>query len=121
MRGVQIRLPSGGVLFYPGARVEGRKISYKVFDKGRVRQEKIYGGLLTENVVSATARDIMLSSMRKLEESGFENLGTVHDEVWSQAVPGYGETFEQVMCNIPSWCGDMSVAVESKNGVRYLK
>lgn len=121
MRGVQIRLPSGGFLFYPGARVEGRKISYKVFDKGRVRQEKIYGGLLTENVVSATARDIMLSSMRKLEESGFENLGTVHDEVWSQAVPGYGETFEQVMCNIPSWCGDMSVAVESKNGVRYLK
>lgn len=120
-RGVKIRLPSGSYLFYPGAKQVNGKLVYEVFERGAVRDEKTYGGKLCENVVSAIARDVMLSSMWKLEDAGFENLGTVHDEVWSQHEPNKDELYEATMCNIPSWCGDMQVGVESKNGVRYLK
>ncbi|MBF31841.1 MAG: putative DNA polymerase [Prokaryotic dsDNA virus sp.] len=121
LKGVKVRLPSGSYLFYPGAKQKEGKLCYEVFERGGVRDEKTYGGKLCENVVSAIARDVMLSSMYKLEEAGFQNLGTVHDEVWSQKEPGQDAIYEQVMCTLPSWCSDMHVTVESENGVRYLK
>jgi DNA polymerase len=121
LKGVQIKLPSGSFLFYPGAKQKDGKLYYETYERGGVQDEGTYGGKLCENVVSATARDIMLSSMFRLEEAGFENLGTVHDEVWSQAAEGMDELYEKAMCTIPSWCGDMHVTVESENGVRYLK
>lgn len=121
LRGVKIRLPSGSFLFYPGAKQKDGKLCYDVFERGAVHSEKTYGGKLCENVVSAIARDIMLSSMFKLEEAGFEGLGTVHDEVWSQSDAGKDKLYEVTMCTIPSWCSDMHVTVDSKNGVRYLK
>lgn len=121
LRGVKIRLPSGSYLFYPGAKQKDGKLCYEVFERGAIHNESTYGGKLCENVVSGTARDIMLSSKFKLEEAGFKNLGTVHDEVWSQHDQGLDELYETTMCMLPSWCSDMSVTVEMENGVRYLK
>jgi len=119
--GVKVRLPSGSFLFYPGAKQKDGKLYYEVFEKGAVRDEGTYGGKLCENVISGTARDIMLSSMFKLEEKGFENLGTVHDEVWSQAPSGLEDLFEKTMASNPAWCRDMHISVDAGSGVRYLK
>ena len=133
-KGVQIRLPSGGYLYYhhahkrmgayqdknSGAWKERMELCYEGDDKGVYGIKKVYGGLLTEHVVSATARDVMVPAMWRLEQAGFDVLNTVHDEVWAQAEPGRGEEFNQIMTVNPSWC-DMKIGADFKNGVRYLK
>jgi len=128
-KGVQIRLPSGSHLFYHHAQIttmsfkgkngmhqERQVLCYSGDDESKI----VYGGLLTEHVVSATARDILVPAMWRLEQNNFEVLNTVHDEIWVQATPGRGEEFRSIMCVNPSWC-DMKIDADFKNGVRYLK
>lgn len=133
-KGVQVRLPSGGMLYYHHAqekmtsfqdkktgRWEDRMaLCYEGDDKGIYGIKTVYGGLLTEHIVSATSRDIMVPAMWRLEQEGFDVLNTVHDEVWAQAAPGRGDHFNKVMIVNPSWC-DMKIGADFKNGVRYLK
>lgn len=145
-KGVQIRLPSGSYLYYHQAcekteeveeeivelrngvtvkyKVKKMKTSIKYLDdqgQGRVGWEYLYGGKLCENVVSATARDVLVPAMWRLEEAGFAVLATVHDELWGDAAPGRDEEFNRLMCINPSWCPDMVIGSDLKVGVRYLK
>ena len=109
-KGVQIRLPSGNHLYYHYAHLKeepvfykegefagqpimrnGRQVTREVMvyldnEGGRFEEKKVYGGLLTEHVTSCTARDIMVPAMWRLEQAGFEVLGTIHDELWAQTV-----------------------------------
>ena len=133
-KGVQIRLPSGSYLYYHHAhlrmetytnkhtgRPEVREVlAYEGDDKGIYGIKTVYGGLLTEHIVSATSRDIMVPAMWRLEQEGFDVLNTVHDEVWAQAEKGRGQEFNKAMIVNPSWC-DMKIGADFKNGVRYLK
>jgi DNA polymerase len=155
--GVQIRLPSGGYLYYHGAQanMESRyvrtisgvdeELTFSQWEKlsrdlqahyvetkreiltylsdqgsGRVGRDYIYGGLLCENVVSATSREVMVPAMWRLENAGFDVLGSVHDELWGETASGRCQEFEALMCANPSWC-DMKIKAEAKEGVRYLK
>lgn len=145
-KGVAIRLPSGSFLFYHGASesvedfveevVEirnGQTIKYKTtktkrvlkylsdFGEGKVGHKYVYGGLLCENVTSATARDIIVPAVWQLENAGYSVLALVHDEIQGQAKPGLEEEFKRLMCINPSWCRDMDIQAETKAGVRYLK
>ncbi len=145
-KGVQIRLPSGSMLYYHKASVEVaieeteiveiinglptvRKISRAVENLyyvtegngGRPQKTKIYGGLLTEHVTSATARDLLTYSMYNLEQTGFDVLATVHDEAWGKQIPGRELEFQSTMCQLPYWCTDIQLTADLKCGVRYLK
>jgi hypothetical protein len=144
--GVKIRLPSGNYLYYHGAQVKlvmeyvrdeddeivigsdgkpkmvmRQKITYKSDESGRIVDKIIYGGLICENVVSATARDVLIPSMFRLEEAGFKAICSVHDEVWALGAPGRYDEFIDVMCQRPYWCQTMDIAAEGNFGVRYLK
>ena len=88
--------------------------------RGRIGYDYVYGGLLCENVVSATARGIMVPAMWRLEQGGFDVLGCIHDEIWAQAEPNRSEEFKTLMCKNPSWC-NMKIESDLKVGVRYLK
>lgn len=144
-KGVQIRLPSGNYLYYHKARESiqeyqeeiseirnGETYTYTVTrtrkalsyladqGAGRVAWDYVYGGKLTENVVSTTSRDILIPSMFRLERAGFDVLNSVHDEIWAEAESGREEEFKRLMCIQPSWC-DMDISAEVKSGKRYLK
>jgi DNA polymerase len=133
-KGVQIRLPSGSYLYYHHAHIRHQQeqdkrsgqwimreaLAYEGDDKGVYGIKTVYGGLLTEHIVSATSRDIMVPAMWRLEQAGFDVLNTVHDEIWAQATPGRGDEFNKVMIVRPSWC-DMNIGADFKNGARYLK
>lgn len=144
-KGVQIRLPSGGHLYYHDAQVrmedvieetvelvDGKPVVTKVNRRrevmtylsdegnGRVGRSYIYGGLLTENVVSATSREIMVPAMWRLEQAGFDVLGSIHDEIWAEGEANKEKEFENLMCTNPSWC-DMKIGADVKSGRRYLK
>ena len=120
-RGIQVRLPSGGMLYYHDVQLSGDGLTYISDEQVGVTRKKLYGGLLCEHIVSSTARDILVPSLYRLEEAGFEVLTVVHDEIWGEDRPGRGEEFERLMCINPEWCRDMRITAESKNGVRYLK
>lgn len=92
---VGITLPSGRVLYYRKLRWEknvGQR-SFVGFDGVRVTRndtnyelrygngQKIYGGLLTENVVQAIARDILVLSIKKMELAKFPIVLHVYDEI----------------------------------------
>ena len=143
--GVMIRLPSGGYLYYHGAAVkvesykeeiieyrEGVPYAYPVWKtrevityksdwgQGTIGTDYLYGGLLCENVCSATARELMVPAMWNLENAGIEVLGCIHDEIWGQAEAGRADEFKSLMCKNPSWC-DMKIDSDLKIGARYLK
>jgi DNA polymerase bacteriophage-type len=127
-KGVQIRLPSGSHLYYHNARIDyettdkGTReiLTYATDEGGILGRSKLYGGLLTEHIVSATARDILVPAMWRLENAGFDVLNVVHDEIWAQAEDGRAQEFKKLMCINPSWC-NMKIDADLKCGKRYLK
>lgn len=144
-KGVAVRLPSGSYLYYHGAEevvetfkeevvelrfgvpvktiIEKTKkvLRYRAdLGGGKVGHKYVYGGKLCENVVSATARDVIVPATWQLENAGFKILGLVHDEIWGSSYPGRDEEFTRLMCINPSWC-DMEISSDLKVGVRYLK
>lgn len=146
-KGVMIILPDGARLYYHGAgeamipfkrtfyviengrktkKVEvGTKLSLFYFEAdkhGNTYKKTVYGGLLCENVVSATARQVMVPAMKRLEDAGFPVRGTVHDELWGflRSMDQVKE-FERIMSISPQWCQNLVIKTEVKAGVRYLK
>jgi DNA polymerase len=78
---LHIVLPSGRSLYYPSPKVElERRRGAKMVDQvtfwgvnAKTRQwekQRLYGGLITENIVQATARDVMANGKLTREGSG---------------------------------------------------
>jgi DNA polymerase len=86
---LRIKLPSGRYIHYFNPRI-GKKmkfgkmmetVTYTAFDAKGAQDKDLYGGLLTENVVQAVARDILLNGMLEAEKMGFKIIMTIHDEI----------------------------------------
>ncbi len=67
---------------------------------------EVYGGLLFENVVQATARDIMAHGVKRMEREGMPVVLRVHDEVVTETPIGSRSEAEQLkyMLDLPDWC-----------------
>jgi DNA polymerase len=83
-----------------------------------------YGGKLVENIVQATARDILTHAMVKLERAGYLIVLHVHDEIVSEVPAGAGSIteFKSIMGDLPDWCKDWPIkAAGGWRGQRYRK
>jgi len=82
-----------------------------------------YGGMLTENVVQAIARDLMAEAMIRVENKGYSIVLTVHDEIISEDDPNHGSMaeFETEMAIVPPWAQGCPIAVEGGEITRYQK
>lgn len=83
-----IKLPSGRKLFYYHPRVKpGKHGTTAISYEGVVQETKTwgeidtYGGKLTENIVQATARDLLADGMLRVDEQGYPIVMHVHDEL----------------------------------------
>ena len=92
---------------------------------GELEVQKTYGGSLVENIVQATARDIMVHGMKKARALGFKIVLTVHDEVVAEVIKDYpGDAvriFESALCSLPEWAADCPISAEGWSGHRYHK
>lgn len=82
-----------------------------------------YGGRLTENAVQALSACLLRDGMLALEEAGYPIIGTVHDEIITEPVKGFGTLEEagKLMCRGPSWSTGLPLAVDGHRGPRYRK
>lgn len=129
-----LKLPSGRLLHYARPKIVDRptpwgdvKASVVVeavnsFTR-RWSERNLYGGLLAENVVQATARDIMAAAMLRLDRHGYPVILTVHDEIVTEplAAKARPEDFLRLMTELPTWAAGCPVAAETWIGERYQK
>jgi DNA polymerase len=87
------------------------------------RQAEPYGGLLTENVVSALSRELLVNAMFALEAAGYPIVLTVHDEIVAEGSNITKEIMERIMSARPPWAEKLDVPVKAKAwvGRRYRK
>ena len=124
-----ITLLSGRNLVYQEARISptgkyGDEIIYKGMVKGHWVDIPTYGGKLTENIVQATARDILAHALVNLEKVGYPVVLHFHDEILSEVLAGTGsvEEVEYIMSSLPEWCRDWAVTAQGGwRGGRFRK
>lgn len=128
------RMPSGRKLWYWNPQRTTRAVPWDEFDlrrgftyqtwkNGRAVQVDAYGGSLTENVVQALARDIMVHSMFLCEANNYPVVLTVHDEIICETPAADAAMLQQMMEDRPQWAVAMGcpIAAECWAGARYRK
>ncbi len=122
-----IKLPSGRFLCYPGAKVEdGGKITYMGNNQYTRKWERLhtYGGKLAENITQAFARDVLAYNMPQIEQSGYDIVLTVHDEVITET-PDLSdfnpEHLSSLLATNPTWAVDLPLAAAGFESYRYKK
>lgn len=85
--------------------------------------ERTWGGTLAENVTQATARDLMLPGLLRLEKRGYKGLLQVHDEGITEKKIGEGtvDEFVEILCETPPWATGMPISAKGWSGPRYRK
>jgi DNA polymerase len=114
----------------------GRKPSFYFYTQdpkiNAFKKMNMYGGKWCENVVQATARDIMAGAMLSLEEAGVPVILSIHDEIvcevpewdFTRAQPGVIDLLNpmlRTMCTLPKWAKGCPIAAEGWTGKRYRK
>lgn len=133
------RLLSGRLLSYHQPRIiplmkpwgkEVNSITYMGWNSNHLKgpigwiRMDTYGGKLTENVIQATARDILTNGLFGLDQGGYNTVLHVHDETAGEVPKGYGsiEEYERIMSIMPVWAADWPIkATGGWRGKRYGK
>lgn len=130
------KLLSGRYITYHNARLgkhptrDGMQITFEGWNTnpkagpfGWIRMDT-YGGKLFENVVQATARDILAHAAVNCEQRGYAVILRVHDELVTQVPEGTGsvEELEAICGELPEWAKGWPVrAAGGWRGKRYRK
>ncbi len=110
---LRVKLPSGRELCYWGAHLAPNKFGstsvryWGLNDKNVWSKIDTYGGKLTENIVQAIARDLLLDAMHRAHDAGVIIPVHVHDEVVCELREESAEKemreIEQLMSIAPAW------------------
>lgn len=122
----EMELPSGRMMTYFDVQEnkckggEGNSIAARVIRGEPLRF--LYGGLLCENLVQATARDIFVQGLLNLDRMGAKILFHVHDEVVLEVdEESDPEPYEKALCDAPSWAAGLPIGAESILSDVYTK
>ena len=126
-RTLQLRLPSGRVLYYhkPRLDTDGSLVYWGTGTGGRWEEQRTYGGKLAENATQAVARDVMSEAMTRIwRRLTRVPLMTIHDEIVYSLARVLGDdiearNLEALALEPPQWAGGLPIAGESKIMRRY--
>lgn len=126
-----IKLPSGRKLFYRHPVVKQGKKGQVIFYQGVNQETKqwsevdTYGGKLTENIVQATARDLLGNSMMNLAANGFLPVAHIHDEcIVEVPIDRAQECYDEMvrlMSIVPDWASDFPLRADGYITPFYMK
>lgn len=127
-----VMLPSGRQLFYMKPRIGTSRIGTTcIYYRGTIQATKqwgevdTYGGKLTENIVQATARDLMGHAMLLLDSEGYDIVMHVHDEVIAEVPLEQGaeklKRMERLMSIQPTWAMDLPLNADGYLTTFYKK
>lgn len=133
-------LPSGRKLWYFDPKPLRKKMPWSTTERPDIRPAwsyrakkmgvwmtiDAYGGHLTENVVQALARDLMVAAMFRAEANGFPVILTVHDEIICEpdACNADDRVLQELMVERPPWAVEIGIPVAADDGwtgERYRK
>jgi DNA polymerase bacteriophage-type len=127
-------LPSGRKLTFPSPKIEEAMTPWGEMRDGvtfwgvdsytrQWRKQRLYGGLIFQNIVQATARDLIAEGKVRAKARGYEPIMSVHDEVITEVPADFGsaEELEQILCELPAWATGCPIAAEGWKGFRYRK
>lgn len=123
-----IQLPSGRKLAYAKAHLEEGNYGPAVFYEGQgdkvvFTKQQTYGGKLVENIVQATARDVLAEALSRLEKEGYPIVFHVHDEAVAEVPDGEHsiEEMNQIMSVVPDWAEGLPLSAEGFETKFYMK
>ena len=124
-----IVLPSGRKLAYIKPKLQPNRfgrmaITFEGLNAAnKWSREETYGGKLVENITQATARDLLVEAMWRMEQAGLPIVGHVHDEVILE-VPTNSVTEDDVcaiMNQNPDWADGLPLNSDGYSGFYYFK
>ena len=124
-----VTLPSGRKLSYIKPRMTqnrfGREsLSYEgVGESKKWMRIETYGPKLVENIVQATARDLLALAMLRLRNKGFEIVMHIHDEAVLEVPEGVSSVEEicQIMSEQPDWAAGLPLRADGYECAFYKK
>ena len=132
-----VQLPSGRKLVYPRAKVEEymktkfdrqemtEAITYEGTNQTTKKWERLelYGGKMVENIVQATARDILALVMFRAERDGLPVVFHVHDEIIVEADPNEVklEDVEKIFSEPVEWAAGLPLKGAGYTTPYYMK
>ena len=86
------------------------------------RRMRYWGGVLFENVVQATARDVLRDAILRLEAAGIPIIFSSHDEIIAEVDVDFSvDEVVRLMCIPPAWAPDLPLSAEAVASAHYLK
>lgn len=82
-----------------------------------------YGGKLLQNACEGIARDLLVAGLFKLENAGYDPIGSVHDEGLMEPTTTHGsiEEAKELICSPLPWAVGLPVAVSGFRESQYRK
>lgn len=124
---LRIVLPSGRALCYPSPEIDSNgHITYMGMNQYSRKWQRIstYGGKLAENITQAASRDVMAYNMPEVEESGYDIVLSVHDELITETddVPEQNaKGLSAILATVPDWADGLPLAAAGFDAYRYKK
>lgn len=131
------RLPSGRCLAYGSPRIGDTKTPWGSDSKfiSVVGMKTIKGNqqkwmryalnksIIIENVVQATARDLLVHGLLNLDAAGYPLILHVHDEAVADVPKDFGSLaeFEALLCDLPDWAEGLPLVAEGYTAHSYRK
>lgn len=122
-----IELPSGRRLAYVKPRLgENRFGGTSILYDGTMTGRKwgtleTYGGKLTENIVQAIARDLLVYGMHQVADAGHRIVMHVHDEIVIETTTASVDEICDLMATVPDWADGMPLAADGYECEFYRK
>ena len=125
-----LTLPSGRQITNPQARLVPGKyengdpdVAFKDNARGKWADARGWFGTFIENVVQATARDLLAAAIERFEARGLPIVLTVHDEAIAEVPAGSitEANFLAILLEPPAWAAGLPLAGKVWSGTHYLE
>lgn len=125
---MRLGLPSGRALFYMEPSVMDDKYGPVPTHMGmnpttkQWQRLKLIPGRITENIIQATARDILCYGKKQMQDNGIKVVASIHDETISEVLPKTDlSILARLMCMKEDWAKDIPLRADGYIAKRYRK